>query len=118
MLVTFLVQSNALDACSVGGVVAAHIAHSITEVIECFLSDNNFNKPGHGSTSYCLPFELLLYDLMFGRCRHENREVEKLGTFFVWTEGHRGGIVPQWLRAHVVETDGETCFSDRRNLKF
>ena len=45
MLVTFLVQSNALDAFSVGGAVAAHIAHSITEVIECFLSGNNFNKP-------------------------------------------------------------------------
>ena len=109
---SFLTHVCALDVFSVGGVVAANVAHGISELIKGFLTGKNYQKPWKWKNH--LLFTGRTFVVRLESQKGTSRDCQGREAWhwhvLVWTDGSSDSCVSEWLKAHTAQEDPCTAF--------
>ena len=105
-------QVNALDVFSVGGAVAANVAHGVSELIKGFLTAKNYQKPWKWKNNLLSNVRTFVArpELQKGTSRDSQGREAWHWHVLVWADGSRDSVVSEWLKAHTAQEDPCTAF--------
>ena len=109
---TILTQLNALDVFSVGGAVAANVAHGMLELIKELLTRKNYQKPWKWKNNFLstVPAFVVRLESQKGTSWDSQGREAWHWHVLVWTDGSRDSGVSEWLKAHAAQKDPCTAF--------
>ena len=105
-------QGNAVDAFTVGGVVAANVAHGMSELIKGSITGKNYQKPWKWKNSLLSNVRTFVVrpELQKGTSRDSQGREAWHWHMLLWTDGSRENDDSSWLKARTVKEDPYTAF--------